>query len=35
VAELLEGCGHHVYVSNTRKVAYITQSDDQDDPGDA
>ena len=35
VAELLEGCGHQVYVSNTRKVAYITQSDDKDDPGDA
>jgi transposase len=35
VAELLEGCGHQVYVSNTRKVAYITQSDDKDDAGDA
>jgi transposase len=35
VAELLERCGHEVYVSNTRKVAYISQSDDKDDPGDA
>src|ERR1043166_4775457 len=35
VAELIERCGHQVYVSNTRKVAYIHQSDDKDDPGDA
>jgi len=35
VAEVIERCGHQVYVSNTRKVAYITQSDDKDDPGDA
>jgi transposase len=35
VAEVLERCGHEVYVSNTRKVAYISQSDDKDDPGDA
>jgi len=35
VADLVEGCGHKVYVSNTRKVPYIYQSDDKDDPGDA
>jgi transposase len=35
VAELIEKCGHEVYVSNTRKVPYIHQSDDKDDPGDA
>jgi transposase len=35
VAEALEGWGHEVYVSNTRKVAYIHQSDDKNDPGDA
>ena len=35
VAELLETCGHQVYVSNTRKVPYIHDSDDKDDPGDA
>ena len=35
VAELIERCGHQVYVSNTRKVAYIYESDDKDDPGDA
>src|SRR2546423_924944 len=35
VAELIQRCGHEVYVSNTRKVAYIHQSDDKDDPGDA
>ena len=35
VAELVEQCGHEVYVSNTRKVPYIHESDDKDDPGDA
>lgn len=35
VAELLENCGHQVYVSNTRKVPYIHDSDDKDDPCDA
>jgi transposase len=35
VAEAIEECGHQVYVSNTRKVAYITQADDKDDAGDA
>ena len=35
VAELIEQCGHQVYVANTRKVPYIFQSDDKDDPGDA
>jgi len=34
-AEVLERCGHEVYVANTRKVAYIFESDDKDDPGDA
>jgi hypothetical protein len=33
--EVIEKCGHEVYVSNTRKVPYIHQSDDKDDPGDA
>src|SRR5580693_1925684 len=35
VREVIEKCGHEVYVSNTRKVPYIHQSDDKDDPGDA
>lgn len=35
VAEVIENCGHEVYVSNTRKVPYIHQADDKDDPGDA
>jgi len=35
VAEVIEQCGHEVYVSNSRKVAYIHESDDKDDPGDA
>jgi transposase len=35
VAEVIEKCGHEVYVSNTRKVPYIHQSDDKDDPRDA
>jgi transposase len=35
VAEVIERCGHEVYVSNTRKVPYIHDSDDKDDPGDA
>jgi len=35
VAELVEQCGHEVLVSNTRKVPYIYQSHDKDDPGDA
>jgi hypothetical protein len=35
VAEVVEKCGHEVYVSNTRKVPYIHQSDAKDDPGDA
>ncbi len=35
VADTVERCGHKIYVSNTRKVPYISQSDDKDDPGDA
>jgi transposase len=35
VAEVIERCGHEVYVANARKVAYIYGSDDKDDPGDA
>lgn len=35
VAEVLEGWGHQVYVSNTRKVAYISDSDAKSDPEDA
>jgi transposase len=35
VADMIQHCGHEVYVSNTRKVPYIHQSDDKDDPGDA
>jgi transposase len=35
VAEVVEGCGHKVYVSNTRKVPYISEGDDKDDPEDA
>ena len=35
VAEAIEACGHEVYVSNTRKVPYIHDSDDKDDCGDA
>jgi transposase len=35
VAEVIESCGHEVYVSNTRKVPYIHDSDDKDDAGDA
>jgi transposase len=35
VAEVIEQCGHQVFVANTRKVAYITRSDDKNDPGDA
>jgi transposase len=35
VADVIQHCGHEVYVSNTRKVPYIHQSDDKDDPGDA
>ena len=35
VAEVIERCGHEVYVSNTRKVAYLHESDDKNDPGDA
>jgi len=35
VAEVIERCGHQVFVSNSRKVAYIHDSDDKDDPGDA
>lgn len=35
VAETIERCGHRVFVSNSRKVAYISQSDDKNDPGDA
>jgi transposase len=35
VAEAIEACGHQVYVANARKVGYITQADDKDDPGDA
>ena len=35
VADTVERCGHKVYVSNTWKVPYISQSDDKDDPGDA
>lgn len=33
MAEVVEKCGHEIYVSNTRKVPYIHQSDDKDDPG--
>jgi transposase len=35
VAEVIQKCGHEVYVANTRKVAYIHESDDKDDAGDA
>jgi transposase len=35
VAEAIERCGHKVYVSNSRKVSYIHDSDDKDDAGDA
>ena len=35
VAEVVEGCGHQVWVANARKVPYIYASDDKDDPGDA
>jgi transposase len=35
VAEVIEQCGHQVFVANTRKVAYISDSDDKNDPGDA
>jgi transposase len=35
VAEVIEQCGHQVFVANSRKVAYIHESDDKDDPGDA
>jgi len=35
VAEIIEKCGHQVFVSNTRKVAYISDCDDKNDPGDA
>lgn len=35
VAEVIQKHGHEVYVANTRKVAYIYESDDKDDRGDA
>jgi transposase len=35
VAEVIEGCGHQVFVANPRKLAYIYQGDDKNDPGDA
>jgi transposase len=35
VAEVIERCGHQVFVADTRKVAYISQSDAKNDPGDA
>jgi transposase len=35
IAEMLEEYGHEVYVSNTRKVPYIHESDSKNDPGDA
>lgn len=35
VAELLKSYGHEVYVSNTRKVPYIHESDGKNDAGDA
>ena len=35
VADTVERCGHKVYLSNMRKVPYISQSDDKDHPGDA
>lgn len=35
VAELIEKCGHQVFVCNSRKVAYIHESDSKNDPGDA
>src|SRR5260370_8419171 len=34
-AEVIEKYGHEVHVANTRKVAYIHETDDKDDPGDA
>jgi hypothetical protein len=35
VADVIEKCGHEVYVSSTRKAPYIHQSDAKGDPGDA
>ena len=35
VAEVIRQRGHEVHVANTRKVAYIHESDEKDDPGDA
>jgi transposase len=35
VAETIQRCGHEVYVSDTRKVAYIHDSDEKADPKDA
>jgi transposase len=35
VAEVIEECGHQVFVANTRKVPYIHDSDAKNDPGDA
>lgn len=35
VAELIERLGHQVFVSNGKKVAYTSESDDKHDPGDA
>jgi transposase len=35
VAEVIENCGHEVFVSNSRKVPYIHDSDDKQDRGDA
>jgi transposase len=35
VAEAIQRCGHEVYVADTRKVAYIHDSDEKADPEDA
>ena len=35
VAEVIERCGHKVFVANSRKVSCISKSDDKNDPGDA
>ena len=35
VAKLIEQCGHEAVVANARKVAYITESNEKNDPGDA
>ena len=35
MAEVIERCGHQVYVANTGKLAYLHQADDKNDRGDA